>query len=313
MKRFLLLLLLLTGCAEPAQKIIEVGKPIEVYFCPGDDCGKALANAIQEAKTSIHCAFYDLDLPELIKVLKTKGRNSDVKLVIDADNVVAELRGLSYKVDDDNQLMHNKFCIIDSRIITTGSFNPTINGNTKNNNNLIILHSRYLAAHFEEEFEELWKGEFSGGKQSSIEMEYNRKQIDVYFCPEDNCKEHLINEILDAKNSIYFMLFTLTDEEVADAILYSQVKDIKGVMENFQAGGRYSQFERLKGFGIEVEKDKNPAFLHHKVFILDNETTITGSYNPTSAGTNKNDENMIIIRSRKVAGQYLEEFKKVSE
>jgi len=52
--------------------------------------------------------------------------------------------------------------------------------------------------------------------------------------------------------------------------------------------------------------------MHNKVFIIDNKTTITGSYNPTSAGTNKNDENMLVIHDEKISDQFLEEFKRIA-
>ncbi len=80
-----------------------------------------------------------------------------------------------------------------------------------------------------------------------------------------------------------------------------------------QAGGKWSQYKRLKDFGLDVRLDNNSAFLHHKVFILDNETVVTGSYNPTSAGNDKNDENMMIIKDQKVAEQFIEEFKRLND
>ena len=48
--------------------------------------------------------------------------------------------------------------------------------------------------------------------------------------------------------------------------------------------------------------------MHHKVFIIDNETVITGSYNPTSGGDERNDENMLIIHDKSIADAFLREF-----
>jgi phosphatidylserine/phosphatidylglycerophosphate/cardiolipin synthase-like enzyme len=107
------------------------------------------------------------------------------------------------------------------------------------------------------------------------------------------------------------MLFTLTDIDIADALLFSQAH-VKGITEKLNAGGRYSQFSRLKDFGLEVRTDTSPALLHHKVFIIDNETVITGSYNPTQAGDEENDENMLIIHDRNLARLFLEEYQRVS-
>ena len=48
--------------------------------------------------------------------------------------------------------------------------------------------------------------------------------------------------------------------------------------------------------------------MHHKVFIIDNETVVTGSMNPTGNGNSKNDENILIIHDSEIAKQYAEEF-----
>jgi phosphatidylserine/phosphatidylglycerophosphate/cardiolipin synthase-like enzyme len=47
------------------------------------------------------------------------------------------------------------------------------------------------------------------------------------------------------------------------------------------------------------------------VFIIDNSTVVSGSYNPTSAGTSRNDENIIIIHDKRVAEKFVAEFERV--
>ena len=51
--------------------------------------------------------------------------------------------------------------------------------------------------------------------------------------------------------------------------------------------------------------------MHHKVFIIDEEIVITGSYNPTSSGTKRNDENLLIIHDKEIANEFTQEFEKV--
>jgi phosphatidylserine/phosphatidylglycerophosphate/cardiolipin synthase-like enzyme len=48
--------------------------------------------------------------------------------------------------------------------------------------------------------------------------------------------------------------------------------------------------------------------MHHKVFIIDNNTIITGSFNPSKAANEKNDENILIINNKDIAKRFLEEF-----
>ena len=140
-----------------------------------------------------------------------------------------------------------------------------------------------------------------------VDVSENNIQLTTYFCPGDDCKEHVIDTLNQAEESIYFMTFSFTDEEIADVILFKNI-ETKGIFETFQAGSQYSQYQRLKDFGIDVKKDKNKKNMHHKVFIIDKKTVITGSYNPTGSGNYNNDENILIIHNKEVANQFLEEF-----
>ena len=179
---------------------------------------------------------------------------------------------------------------------------------TLNNNNIVIIASRYIAENYEDEFNELWSGIYADGEKVKYEkINSGNLIIENYFCPEDNCREHVIRALNEAKHNIYFMTFSFTDEDIADAILFKNL-EIRGIFETLQAGSQYSQFQRMKDFGIDVKKDKNKKNMHHKVFIIDNETVITGSYNPTGSGNYRNDENLIIIRNKDIAKGFVEEF-----
>jgi len=319
-----LVLILLTSCSKqtnitgkivsiPKEEMISEKGEMQVFFCPKDDCSKVLEILINSSKKSVHCALYDLRLQNIIKALGRKSHDIDVKIVVDNNNY-GYITGGGVKKDDNNQLTHNKFCIFDGQIITTGSFNPTERGAFNNNNNLVIVRSKYLAENYEDEFNELWQGFFSRGEKVKYpEINVSNIIIENYFCPEDNCRKQVIEEIQKAKKSMYFMTFSFTDEEVADAILFSDVTDIKGIFEKVQAGSEYSQYKRLKDFGLNVKLDKNPYNMHHKVFIIDKETVITGSYNPTGAGHFKNDENILIIHDKEIANEFIEEFNSLFE
>ena len=51
--------------------------------------------------------------------------------------------------------------------------------------------------------------------------------------------------------------------------------------------------------------------MHHKTFIIDQETVITGSMNPSAGGDSRNDENVLIIKDQELANSFLEEYEKV--
>ncbi|MBI2135357.1 hypothetical protein HYU09_05170 [Candidatus Woesearchaeota archaeon] len=298
----------ISGNAIKKESIYEEGMGIEAYFCPGDSCENIILESISNAKNSVHCAFFDLDLSSLIDAIAEKSHSADVKVVIDKNNYEGQIKGQGVKVADSKQYMHNKFCILDDNLVLTGSTNPTNNDVNFNNNNIVIIYSKYIAENYEDEFNELWDGVYADGEKVKYEKINSENLIvENYFCPEDDCREKVIKTINEAMHNIYFMAFSFTDESIADAILFKNL-ETRGIFEALQAGSQYSQFQRLKDFGIDVIKDKNRKNMHHKVFIIDNETVITGSYNPTGSGNSVNDENLVIIRNKGIARGFVREF-----
>jgi cardiolipin hydrolase len=52
--------------------------------------------------------------------------------------------------------MHNKFVVIDSEVLITGSFNWTSQAVNSNQENLLILQNESLCELYQLEFEKLW-------------------------------------------------------------------------------------------------------------------------------------------------------------
>tara|TARA_Y100000034_G_scaffold136745_1_gene215386 strand:- start:1516 stop:2499 length:984 start_codon:yes stop_codon:yes gene_type:complete len=286
---------------------LDVGR-IQYYFCPKDNCEEKLVNLIDSSE-KIHCAFYELNLPNMISSLEGK----DYFIVTDNDHYEEILTLKNTKPDNREALMHNKFCIFDDAIISTGSFNPTVNGNTKNNNNLIIVDSAILARNYEDEFKSFMKDDF--GMDSTVRYPQvilnNEILIKNYFCPEDNCEQQVYDIINKANHRIYFMTFSFTSDNLGDLIVEkSKEVEVKGIFDNTQAGSEYSEYHKMIEAGLNVIKDKNPNFMHHKVFIVD-DVVILGSYNPTSSGDTANDENILIIYDIGLTDSFLEEFESI--
>ena len=251
--------------------------------------------------------------------MKARERGVDVKVVIDSDNMDNSAVNLLLDAgvavgDEDPDFMHNKFMIVDNRLIWTGSMNPTSNGVNENNNNVVVIvGSPELIEDYEAEFNELWNGIFGGGEAVPYpEIEVNvTLSLEVYFAPEDDVEDQIIEEINSAETAIYFATFTFTSQNIANALIqeHNEGVMINGIYESFQSGG-YSTYSLLLNSGIEVIKDGNPAVMHNKLFIIDNYTVITGSFNPTKHAEEDNDENLLIIHNRVIAERFAVEFKK---
>jgi phosphatidylserine/phosphatidylglycerophosphate/cardiolipin synthase-like enzyme len=54
-------------------------------------------------------------------------------------------------------LLHHKFAVIDKSIIITGSHNWSAAGNYKNDETLLVVESPIVAAHFQREFDSLYR------------------------------------------------------------------------------------------------------------------------------------------------------------
>jgi phosphatidylserine/phosphatidylglycerophosphate/cardiolipin synthase-like enzyme len=307
----------MTGRVSTAKQTIfeENSTEPNTYFCPVDNCSNEMVAWLDAADSSIHCAIFEVGIDEIKQKLVEKSRKIDVKLVTDTD-YIDEVAGLEFvREDHRNGFMHNKFCVLDGKAVWTGSFNPTYTGANKNDNNVIFYQSKLLAERYEAEFAELWNGTFGKGKRTvNPDVVINGKKVSAYFCPDDWCANKAVYALSEANHSIYFMTYSFTHDQIGKMVI-EKIKAgvaVKGVFEKSQKNN-YTEIYALNASGADVVWDRNPAAMHHKVFIIDNSTVVTGSFNPTKSGDSENDENLLIIHDPAVAARYLTEFERVWE
>ncbi|MCD6403413.1 MAG: phospholipase, partial [Candidatus Aenigmarchaeota archaeon] len=188
-------------------------------------------------------------------------------------------------------------------------FNPTYS-NKDDYNVILFIKSKLVSNLYRNEFEELWSGIFGSGKVSRFhKVFYPNGSIEVYFCPEDSCSSQLIEKIDEADRSIYFMVFTFTHPGIAEALVRAKSRgvEVKGIIERF-GNNKWSKFTYLSSNNVNVKFDDLKTLLHVKVFIIDNQTVITGSFNPTLSADKYNDENLVIINDKTITRQFLNKF-----
>lgn len=289
----LAVLLLLAACARVPS---EQGS-IEVLFCTKDDCVSRLVSLIN-ASAEVKCALYNVNVKDVVDALAAK----NAAIVVDNNNF-GNVKGklANVKTDDDKGLMHDKFCIFDRRIVWTGSLNPTVE-NLRLANNVLIINSSLIAENYLDEFEELWNGIYGGGSFVRYPVvRIGNVTVENYFCPEDNCKSHLLELLKTAKERILFMTADFTDNDVGDLLANAKVP-VKGIFGKSQ--GRYSEFEKLKNVSVK-------AGIHHKVFVVD-DVVWTGSFNPTKGANERNDENVVVLKSG-FSDSFIKEFNSLFE
>ncbi len=286
-----------------------------------------LAAAIDNARLSVDAAVYDLNLWSIRDALIAAHRRGvSVRLVTESDNMdeqeVQEVKqaGIEVLGDRHESLMHDKFVVIDRSQVWTGSMNFTIGGGYLDNNNLIRLQSSKLAQAYTHEFEQMFVDDlFSVEKTPAANnpnITVNGSRIEVYFSPEDGTLEYILNAVNAADESIDFLAYSFTSDELAAALIERAKSGVivRGVFDKDQYHSNSgTEFDTLTNAGLDVWLDGNPRLMHHKVIIIDGQVVITGSYNFSNNAEQYNDENTLIIHNQDIAEQYLSEFQQVYE
>ena len=280
-----------------------------------------LAADIDQAESYLDIAAYDFDLQSVTDALiRAHGRGVEVRMVTDSDNLDLEQpqelmeAGIPLVEDNRSAIMHNKFVIIDGFITWTGSWNFTDNGTYRNNNHAIRIISEELATNYSYEFEEMFL-ERQFGARSPADTPHSRltidgTQIETYFAPEDGVMERVIEVVSQANESIRFMAFSFTDDDLG-AVMRERAAAgvlVEGVFEARGSGSEYSEYAAMREAGLNVWQDGNPAIMHHKVIVIDGDTVMLGSFNFSVNADHSNDENLLVIYNREIAGQFLDEF-----
>lgn len=307
---------------------------ISVYFSdPADPASESLrggpdqelANAIENAMVTIDIAAYDLNLWSIRDaLLAAHQRGVTVRFVTESDNLdeleIQEIAASGIPVLGDRRegLMHHKFIIIDRFEVWTGSMNFTISGAYRNDNCLLMVRSSQLAENYLTEFDEMYITDYFG--DDSVQDTPNQQfthdgvQMESYFSPDDQVANRIIELISSARESIAFMVYSFTSEDIALAMIdrVDSGVAVSGVIEEGQfISNVNSQYDVLKTGGVEVRLDGNYRNMHHKTIIIDGEIVITGSYNFSNSAETRNDENMLVIHNGYIAAVFLDEFERV--
>jgi phosphatidylserine/phosphatidylglycerophosphate/cardiolipin synthase-like enzyme len=150
---------------------------VQACFSPYGKCSAHILREIDQAKTELLVAVYAFTNEELAQALvQAKKRGVAVQVVIDrefdatnqnskgkfieAQKIpLRRITGLKTKAQDkDVGLMHQKFAIIDRRIIFTGSYNWTHSADRLNDENLLVFRDAGpLAEEYRKAFLHLWE------------------------------------------------------------------------------------------------------------------------------------------------------------
>ncbi|MBN8621303.1 MAG: phospholipase [Anaerolineae bacterium] len=283
-----------------------------------------LADAIYTAQRTLDIAAFEFNNVVLTQaVLDAHARGVVVRMVVDdvhgangTNSSIPQFVAAGIPVVNDGRaaLMHNKFMIIDSTMLWTGSYNYSINDTYRNNNNMMSFRSQKLVQDFQNEFNKMFElRQFGASKTANTPVSsftQNGVPIQVLFAPKDRVVAAMAVALSGAQQSIQFMAFSFTLDDIAGIMQQKAAQGvvIQGVFETTGSETRTSELRPLFCSGLDVRQDGNPFVMHHKVFIIDGKTVIMGSFNFSTSARDDNDENLIIITDPDLALQYQDEF-----
>ncbi|KAG0170494.1 hypothetical protein DFQ28_001808 [Apophysomyces sp. BC1034] len=136
-------------------------------FFPSEDSYLTFISVLASAQESLLVCVFSLTDDNTADVLiDAKDRGVDVRIVTDNDQMderkgadtqrLHDSFGIPYKMDNSDQFMHNKFAVIDRKVVLTGSFNWSIGARFKNRENVIVTNIPSVVEAYSDEFERLW-------------------------------------------------------------------------------------------------------------------------------------------------------------
>ena len=139
----------------------------------------------------------------------------------------------------------------------------------------------------------------SGAEQS--------RTIAVYFSPHGGCTSALVKEIDAAKKTIYIHAYSFTSVPIAEAVLEAKHRGVKieMLLDRSSSKGKGCQAVKLLDAKIPVRVNTTKGLAHSKIFIIDDDTIVTGSFNFSSRAESVNEENMLVIHDRSLVTIYL--------
>jgi phosphatidylserine/phosphatidylglycerophosphate/cardiolipin synthase-like enzyme len=312
---------------------------------PAEETAHALAEFLSAAKQTLEIAVYDLHLP------------AELEAIVCGALVAAQKRGvairLAYNLDHAREvpvpappetdpgavdampvptaaipgvpdLMHHKYVVRDASAVWTGSTNWTADAWTREENVVVTVDSASVAAHYREDFEQLWttREVARSGKVDTAPTDGLR----TWFCPGrgEKLAHRIAKAIGSAKRRIRIASPVISSGPILGTLaqVASDGKvDLAGVVDATQIAEVLAQWREngnldWKGpllrtvlgrapFTGKVSTPYAPGsvhdYMHAKVTVAD-DTVFVGSFNLSHSGE-LNAENVLELQDSRIAQQ----------
>lgn len=326
----------------------------------------AFVEFVKAAKSTLHIAIYDFQLDgkarqEVVEAIHAAAkRGVDVKIAYDhtkTENtatlgkgilgsdpaprgtmafVQANFPDLPTKPIAGSHLMHNKYIIRDGSDVWMGSANFTTSAWTRQENNILRLHSKELAKHYEEDFKSLWEsGDIRGtGKNDYGALEAGGAPVEFAFCPGEGsaAASLFVDSIQGAGKTLWLSSMVISSGPILGALVdylksggkirgVYDATQMHGVEKDWQPAGKPVSPKLALWLEVKshlVGKHSAPYsetsvhdFMHNKLLVTEN-TVVTGSFN-LSRNAESNAENALSLKSKKLCNEYIDYIERLIE
>jgi phosphatidylserine/phosphatidylglycerophosphate/cardiolipin synthase-like enzyme len=147
----------------PNPRVTIDGTPIDVYFSPDDHVQASFLDLVDNAQKSIYFMAFSFTSDEIGDAVRARAQEGiTVSGVMEDEQINSNIgtefdpfqqAGLDVLRDGNPGQMHHKVMIIDENTVIFGSYNFTNSAETKNDENLIVVYNKEIAAQFIAEFQ----------------------------------------------------------------------------------------------------------------------------------------------------------------
>lgn len=274
-----------------------------------------LLEALQAATQSIDFSFYGVQgMPEVALAMRqAEARGVRVRGIVDGMGEratyesEARLRarfGGDIRVESLPALMHNKYVVIDGKVVWAGSANVFESDlySEMNCNAAVRIENASVAQAFTRDFEQLFAGTSGVFKRPSLTTLHPRfpdgTWVETYFGPQDSPVQPILRAIALAQATIDATIYYFTRADVATALVEAAQRGVRVRLLIDALGARdlASQHRALRRAGVAVKTENWPGKAHAKMLVADGYRVVLGSMNWTQQGAG-NDEFVLLIEN----------------
>ncbi|MBI5209916.1 MAG: hypothetical protein HY927_08090 [Elusimicrobia bacterium] len=310
---------------------------------PGWMSSKLIA-AIDATRDTLDLALLEVMHRDLFEaVARARARGVKVRIVIDSMHVYPEKPGQHRSAEiqalidqgfdlgivrgrDRFGLMHNKFAVLDGRLLWSGSANWSRAADTVHQENATYTADAHRIAGFQGVWQWMWDmgtpfGQPPGKADGRVPPQDPRRPVRFHgeglpayaFAPGDAAEAWLIKAISLAGRSLDIAMFSCTSERIKEALLEARSRGVKIRLVFDKAQFRFlppMMWFVDNGFDVRLAEGFRPgrSAMHHKFVIFDGELLQNGSYNWTDGAKYNNFENVQFFDEPQLLAAYREAY-----